>query len=166
MSTLQVQTLQGPTSGADSNTVRVADGHNLHAKGHVVQFENAVLETMATISLNTTITLLTINFTPKFSDSLILVQAFHSQDGCNGTADNHGHAEVYVGATLVSRAWAVGNKITKVSGGSFPYSHSGTIGSWGTTPQDVELKVTARSGEWSVSVGNRPTNLYVWEIAQ
>ena len=39
MSTLQVQTLQGPTSGADSNTVRVADNHKLYAKGHVVQVQ-------------------------------------------------------------------------------------------------------------------------------
>ena len=39
MSTLQVQTLQGPTSGADSNTIRVADNHKLYAKGHVVQVQ-------------------------------------------------------------------------------------------------------------------------------
>ena len=30
MSTLQVQTIQGPTSGADSNTIRVADNHKLY----------------------------------------------------------------------------------------------------------------------------------------
>ena len=39
MSVLQVQTLQGPTSGANSNTVLIPDTNKLYAKGHVVQVQ-------------------------------------------------------------------------------------------------------------------------------
>ena len=46
-STLQVQTLQGPTSGADSNTIRVADNHKLYAKGHVVQVQTYHVDVLA-----------------------------------------------------------------------------------------------------------------------
>ena len=35
--TLTVQTLQGPTTGSDANTVIIPSGHNLHSPGHVIQ---------------------------------------------------------------------------------------------------------------------------------
>ena len=75
MSTLQVQTLQGPTSGADSNTIRVADNHKLHAKGHVVQVQT--YHVGATGNITTTSNAFqnsgaAVNITPQFSDSLIV----------------------------------------------------------------------------------------------
>ena len=76
MSTLQVQTLQGPTSGADSNTVRVADGHNLHAKGHVVQFKCQESSDKVTFNNATwnNVSVLDTTITPAFSNSLILIE--------------------------------------------------------------------------------------------
>ena len=74
-STLQVQTLQGPTSGADSNTIRVADGHKLYAQGHVVQVQTyhvaAVAGNIATTSDAWQETGATVTITPEFSNSLI-----------------------------------------------------------------------------------------------
>jgi len=75
-STLQVQTLQGPTSGADSNTIRVADGHKLYAKGHVVQVQTYHLSNLAGM-LETTSDAFQesgckVTITPKFSNSLIV----------------------------------------------------------------------------------------------
>jgi hypothetical protein len=153
-------------SSLQVDSISSMGGGHVDGAGKVVQFQHDVLETMATISLNVATTLLTVNFTPKFSDSLILVQAFHSHDTSGGTNNNYANAEIYVGSTLVGRASSVGNLITKVAGAAFNYSYSGTIDSWGTTSLAVDLRVTARGGEWKVSTGNRPTNLYVWEIAQ
>ena len=77
MSTLQVQTLQGPTSGADSNTVRVADGHNLHAKGHVVQCvetsDSDVAAGISTSSDSFVSTGITVSITPEFIGSKVCV---------------------------------------------------------------------------------------------
>ena len=77
MSTLQVQTLQGPTSGADSNTVRVADGHNLHAKGHVVQCvetsDSDVARYISTSSTSFVATGITVSITPQFIGSKVFV---------------------------------------------------------------------------------------------
>jgi len=76
MSTLQVQTLQGPTSGADSNTVRVADGHKLHAKGHVVQVQtfhaDALAGDLGTSSTTFVNSGAAVTITPQFSNSLIV----------------------------------------------------------------------------------------------
>ena len=76
MSTLQVQTLQGPTSGADSNTVRVADNHKLYAKGHVVQVQTYHRGNLAG-SIETTSDAFQeseckVTITPQFSNSLIV----------------------------------------------------------------------------------------------
>ena len=74
-STLQVQTLQGPTSGADSNTVRVADNHKLYAKGHVVQVQTyhdaAVSGHIETTSTAFQESGAVATITPQFSNSLI-----------------------------------------------------------------------------------------------
>ena len=75
-STLQVQTLQGPTSGADSNTIRVADNHKLYAKGHVVQVQTYHLASVAghieTDSSAWQDSSVAVTITPQFSNSLIL----------------------------------------------------------------------------------------------
>ena len=76
MSTLQVQTLQGPTSGADSNTIRVADNHRLYAKGHVVQVQTYHLSNLAgdieTDSNAWQESGCKVIITPQFSNSLIV----------------------------------------------------------------------------------------------
>ena len=76
MSTLQVQTLQGPTSGADSNTIRVADNHKLHAKGHVVQVQTYhVGDLSANIETDSDAwqeSGCKVTITPQFSNSLIV----------------------------------------------------------------------------------------------
>ena len=74
-STLQVQTLQGPTSGADSNTIRVADNHKLYAKGHVVQVQTYhVASVSGNISTDSDVfqdSGCKVTITPEFSNSLI-----------------------------------------------------------------------------------------------
>jgi len=76
MSTLQVQTLQGPTSGANSNTVLIPDNHKLYAKGHVVQVQTYHLAD-AGGSIDTTSAAFVdsgckVTITPEFSNSLIV----------------------------------------------------------------------------------------------
>ena len=76
MSTLQVQTIQGPTSGADSNTIRVADNHKLYAKGHVVQVQTyhvaAASGGVGTDSTAWQESGAKVTITPEFSNSLIV----------------------------------------------------------------------------------------------
>ena len=74
-STLQVQTLQGPTSGADSNTIRVADNHKLYAKGHVVQVQTYHVADTGAIQTNSDVfqeSGCKVTITPEFSNSLIV----------------------------------------------------------------------------------------------
>ena len=105
MSTLQVQTLQGPTSGADSNIIRVADGHNLHAKGHVIQtvFTTSTTKTNSTATGWVANTILDTSFTPKFSDSLIIVEVnlqINFGSAVN-TASTGGGVRIKSGSTVI-----------------------------------------------------------------
>ena len=76
MSVLQVQTLQGPTSGANSNTVLIPDTNKLYAKGHVVQVQTYHVGDL-TGNVTTTSSAFqnsgaAVSITPQFSDSLIV----------------------------------------------------------------------------------------------
>lgn len=74
-SELTVQTLRGPTSGANADTVLIPSGQTLHAPGHVIQ---AVQSTGTNGSIFTSsnayvATPYTGTITPKFTTSKILV---------------------------------------------------------------------------------------------
>jgi hypothetical protein len=75
-SELTVQTLRGPTSGANANTVLIPSGQTLHAPGHVIQVVNA--EKLDTASTNSQLPSwvdsgLSCTITPKFNNSKIIV---------------------------------------------------------------------------------------------
>ena len=152
-------------SSLQVDSISSMGGGHVDGAGLVVQFKEAVNTTSTVTSSGATTTILTLNFTPKFSDSLILVQAFHSEDSA-ASPNSHGTSSIYVGSTLVATANAVGYQITKLAGSRFTYGYSGSIASWGTTSLAIDLRLTAASGNWAVSNGSRKTSLLVWEIAQ
>ena len=153
-------------SSLQVDSISSMGGGHVDGAGLVVQFKEAVNTTPVTIADGITTTLLTLNFTPKFSDSLILCQGFHSRDRAeSGNNLNYCHCFLYAGTTEVGGANGVGHKITKSAEASFQYSYSGSIASWGTTSKAIDLQVRA-NGDWTVSLGGFKTSLYVWEIAQ
>ena len=75
MSTLHVENLKGLSSGSNANTVLIPTGQELHAPGHVIQMQTAQLQGSSASSSSTSYvdTGLSINITPKFATSKILV---------------------------------------------------------------------------------------------
>ena len=78
-SELTVQTLRGPTSGANANTVLVPSGQTLHAPGHVIQMQtgtqSGTSSSIGNSQLSYINTGLQVSITPKFASSKILVMA-------------------------------------------------------------------------------------------
>ena len=76
-SELIVQTLKGPTSGANANKILIPSGQTLSAAGHVVAVYKAFSNTMQTISSLslTNITDLSITMTPKDANNLLVMQS-------------------------------------------------------------------------------------------
>ena len=153
-------------SSLQVDSISSMGGGHVDGAGKVVQFKEAVNETETTISSGATATILTLNFTPKFSDSLILCQGFHSNDTCTSTDENHCNTYIYAGTTEVARANLVGYNITKIGDARFQHGYSGLIASWGTTPRAITIELYASQNGWIVSHQEYKTSLYVWEIAQ
>ena len=74
--TLSVQKIQGLATSATPTVVEVSSGHTLHAPGHVIQVQQG-LYTSNTSFTNTSMAAsdLTVNITPKFASSKILLLA-------------------------------------------------------------------------------------------
>ena len=82
MSTLKVENLAGITSGANANKIIIPSGQTLDASngftapaGHVIQMQNAGISGNASTTSSTSFidTGLSVNITPKFATSKILV---------------------------------------------------------------------------------------------
>ena len=74
MSTLHVENLKGPTSGANANKIIVPTGQTLAAPGHVIQTVHGHYATTVSTSAGGAVeTGLAVSITPKFSSSKILV---------------------------------------------------------------------------------------------
>jgi len=80
MSTLTVQTLQAPTSGANANKLLVGSGHTLHAAGHVIQTQTLsrvrtarqTISSTSYVAVNDGVGAFQLAITPKFSSSKII----------------------------------------------------------------------------------------------
>ncbi len=76
-SELTVQTLRGPTSGANANTVLIPSGQTLDASaativpsaGQIIQTKTVTVSSSSTGSGGSNVN--TVNFTPKFSNSIV-----------------------------------------------------------------------------------------------
>ena len=152
-------------SSLQVDSIAAIGGGHVDGTGEIVQFKEAVNTTPVTIAGGATTTIATLNFTPRFSDSLILVQGFHSSDASvNATTTNYCNSKIYAGTTEVAFAVRVGYGITKTADARFQYGYSGSIASWGTTSLAIDLKVQAFGGTWTITA--HPLSLLVWEIAQ
>ena len=96
-------------SSLQVDSISSMGGGHVDGAGLVVQFKEAVNTTAVTIADGVTTTIITLNFTPKFSDSLILCQGFHSDDAAVAAA-SYCYSVIYAGTTEVARANAVGYK--------------------------------------------------------
>lgn len=78
-SELTVQTLKGPTSGANANKIIVPSGHTLAAAGHVIQVvQNHIYTQVANTTTSFIDTGIEATITPSSTSSLILISAFTS----------------------------------------------------------------------------------------
>ena len=72
--TLTVQNIEGPSSGANANTVLIPSGQELHAPGHVIQYQQRHYDCAGFSSTTASFidfTNVYVDITPKFSNSLI-----------------------------------------------------------------------------------------------
>ena len=116
MSTLAVNAIQAQTG----TTVSVASGTTLQAPGHVIQVQTTSFDTATSIASGTPTTFMTVNITPKFSNSLILVQITSHFWHTNYFT---GRVGVFRGSTDISKGTDTTNQ-----GGNIAAGNEGGIG--------------------------------------
>ena len=109
-SELTVQTLRGPTSGANADTVLIPSGQKLYAPGHVIQVQYGEYYSVASYSFSSTNydpqTTAQATITPKFANSKILIS-------CNGTGGGVGANYEMSWHLKRGSTWIGGNPVGK-----------------------------------------------------
>jgi len=186
MSTLTVQTLQAPTSGANANKVLIPSGHTLDASagtlvpstGQVLQYKSGTTATYTSHSSTSfSATNLKIDITPKSASSYFIFQV-NFVNWWTVSSPTAGYAKVTLykdGTTNIFDALAydsaafIGNFDPRSSYDRV-WSFSGTYTHGGNTSTSQEYKMYGGLFAGSDSTrfcGNTGNNIiHAWEIAQ
>ena len=175
MSTLSIKELSHPAG----EVLKIAAGKTLDLNsqgsvtmptGSVIQYATANITSPIVLAASTASVLVTINFTPKYSNSKLWVtyQFNNLQKATGATTSTWFSASVKVdGAVAASmNSGAVGYP-EGYSDHRYTFSVSGEIPAYSGT-KGIELHGNAASvgSAWAVSYQNKPTTLTVMEIAQ
>ena len=176
-STLSVSKIQGLSTAANPTTVEIASGHKITgaagsivAPGHVVQVQSTASILFSSTSSTTLADLLSLSFTPKFSDSLLKIDVcFRYQE--NATNTNVKYKVIHDTTTIYGINYysdyhdAAANTITSKAFHCFLNSTGST------SARTIKFQLAAAIGGASVSINVNndtatETRMTVMEIAQ
>ena len=168
MSTLKVENLTGITSGANANKIIVPAGQTLTAPGHVIQYAQTETNTATTIGAPASATLLTINFTPKFTNSKIRVSyCFHNLRKTTGAGVNTWfNSRIFLDGVQQGNINATMGYPETFNDHRYTYSAEGELASWsGAKAVALNGYVGSTGSTWVVSYQGATTSMTVMEIA-
>ncbi len=158
MSTLKVDTINEKTSG---NGVAIP--------GHVIQYEQTETSTPTTISANTSADILTINFTPKFTNSLIRVSfnLFNVRKTTGAGTSTWMNARINLAGVQQGNINGTFGYPETFADHRYSFACEGQLSSWsGSKAVALNCYVGSSGSSWVVSYQNATTSLTVMEIAQ
>ena len=175
MSVLQVQTLQGPTSGANSNTVLIPDTNKLYAKGHVVQVQTYHVGNLSGDISTTSSTFqnsgAAVNITPQFSDSLIICDFVAPMSNLSAAASNNLTTRLllnsvqYGGQYTTGYMTPIGSTVSNYQPSTFKTVHS-TLAAGTAVEFKVQFRSTVNGQNVYLSNDQSSITMTVTEIAQ
>lgn len=162
MSTLYTNNIRAATG----TQVSMANGHTLHAPGHViqvVQYYNLANSAASTTSTSYIASGIKKSITPIYSNSLIIIQAHMSMVYSSG----NGRATLYLNGSIMPGANNYTLGYTTVSHNNYsPYICNAQYQATSTSPLEFEVYVLAESGTYTYIHVNSSTSMTLWEIAQ
>ena len=167
MSTLHVENLKGLSSGGNANKIIVPSGQELRAAGHVVQcqqYYNSQTSHVTTTSTSFVASGITKSITPKYSDSLIIIQSNITM----AYTTNWMEARMYLGGSAMSSTanYQVGYIDVNHNGYS-SLSFQGQHQATSTSALNFEVYYRTASGATAyITHLNASAALTLWEIAQ
>jgi len=166
MSTLVVENLKGPTTGANANKIIVPSGQTLTAVGHVIQAKCVEWGTAYTHNSSSTVDLMSGQITIQQGSKIIAMASLGRYVSASGVWGKAYEMRLYVGTTLIQDTEHVGPNAT----GEHSFQHNLMGQTAALNAGTYTIKIT---GSQIVSVnshqfnrGPRSSWLIMQEIAQ
>jgi hypothetical protein len=137
-----VQTIKGPTSGANANKVIIPSGQTLHAAGHVLQVQSYTLQGSVTFTnhSSTVNSGLQIAITPKFANSKIHV-TMDLGSFCSLTTGSWCAGRLYRNGSPISGALATTGTNTNYGNlDGYSYMHASVAGRYKPNETDAGIE--------------------------
>jgi len=151
------------------NIVGATAAGTIHIPGHVVQYQHTSTTTATTIAASANTDLLSINFTPKSSTSLIRVEySFSNLRKTTGAGTNTWwNSRIHLAGVIQNNLTAQIGYPETFADHRYSYSFGGTISGWSGAKTVVLNGYVGSSGStWVSSYQGNTTSLTVMEIAQ
>jgi len=158
MSTLKVDTINEKTTG---NGVAIP--------GHVVQYSQTETSTPTTISASANADILTINFTPKFSNSFIHVSCslFNVRKITGAGTSTWMNARVFLDGVQQGNINGTFGYPETFNDHRYTFNIEGKLAGWsGAKAVKLNCYVGSTGSSWVVSYQNATTSMSIMEIAQ
>jgi len=172
--TLVVQNLQGPTSGANANKVIIPSGQTLDASGGTlvpsagavvqgVQYYNASNGPISTSSTSLVASGISKTITPKYSNSLIIIQSSISMSFSNGW----GAAVMYLNGSAMPNADTYHHSYIDTNHNAYAgIVFQGQYQATSTSALTFEIYYRAGTNTYTVAHNSSSSGLTLWEIKQ
>lgn len=169
---LIVQTLKGPTSGANANKIIVPSGHELYAAGHVVQVvHNTATGQVSNGGSSYIDTGLSATITPQFTSSKILILVSQPMMFTMATTDSRlgywnicrGSTQLIEGGSLFDLSY--NNEFQSTAFGN-NLSYLDTPSTTSATTYKTQMRVSAGTSDIYVGYGSTSGAITLMEIAQ
>jgi len=165
-SELTVQTLRGPTSGANADTVLIPSGQTLHAPGHVIQAKCVEWNTPYTDSASAQKDLFSGQITVQEGSKVVAMASVGRYVNASGVWGKAYEMKLYVGSVLIQDTEHVGANATGAE--SFQHNLMGQTGvlTAGTYTIKVTGNQVASTNNHEFNRSPRSSWLIMQEIAQ
>ena len=163
-SILKVDTIQK----TDGSTATVSD-LGLNAAGNVIQYSQTETNTPTTISASASANILTINFTPKFSNSLIRVSftLFNVRKTSGAGTATWMNSRIFLDGVQQGNINGTFGYPETFNDHRYSFACEGQLASWsGTKAVALNCYVGSTGSSWVVSYQGATTNMTIMEIAQ
>ena len=165
--TLSVQKIQGLASSATPTTVEIASGHTLAQAGSIINFAKVETNTAVVFANNSTYgTFLSLNYTPKFANSIIVMDV--SSSSVSKTTGGAGWIGKRITLDGVDSNTIGGAHMYQIDTNDtrLPFFARGIVNSWGTTQKTVAFQTYGAGTTVSWSHQNTESSLTVMEVVQ
>ena len=167
--TLTVQNIQGPSSGANANTVILGSGQKLIVPEHVIGFNQASHNTQQTVTSTSYVSIgLSVSYTAKSADSKLLISWSIPIELYDPSSNSEvlGQCSLYKDSAQYGTSYIAISSMENIKRSGMTNSHHLAINAVDTSSHDYAVYAKVNVDQFTVFRYSRVGFITVMEIAQ